>query len=884
MKRRVCATWSNWFVIAWMCCGAVCGAEELSFEHDIRPIFRTYCYECHGATEKVEGGLDLRLVRFIERGGDSGPAITKGDADASYLWQRVSAGEMPPNGHPVPADQLTILQQWIAQGAPTLRAEPESIGPGLGISEEEQNHWAFQPIRRPAPPAVQAGDRVRTPIDQFVLARLEAVGLTYAEEASRTTLLRRASLDLIGLPPTPEQIDEFLNDSSPVAWEHALDRLLDSPHYGERWARHWLDVVGYADSEGYSTQDTPRAWAYKYRDWVIRALNDDLPIDQFIVWQLAGDELVTPPYENLSSEDIDKLVATGFLRMAVDGTASSNDDTARNQVIGDTIKVLSSSLLGLTVGCAQCHDHRYDPISQEDYYRIRAILEPAMDCTNWKTPPQRQISLLTAEQRELTRQIEAKAQLRADERAAKEKEFMETALQGELAKCDESQRAALDAAYRTPKDQRSAQQNELLALHPNIASLHPGVLYQYNQEHANQLKELDTEIAAIRAQKPREEFVRALSEPGNGVALPVTRLFYRGDFRQPLQPVTPGDLTVATLRETEWGIADNEPALTSSGRRLAYARWLTSGRHPLVARVLVNRFWMHHFGKAIVATPDDFGKLGTAPTHPELLDWLADNFVNNGWSLKEFHRLVMTSSVYRQQSLRHPAGNAVDASDDLYWHFPVRRAEAEVLRDAMLSVSGRLQTELLGEPVTVNADDTGQVVVSGEMQRRSIYLQVRRTMPVAMLAAFDAPQMEVNCALRPRSTAATQSLMLMNSQFTLDCAAALARRIGAEADHRSDSTLAACEPDSPASWLPTSEDVGSDTIYQAEVAIVPEIVRAWWLVYNRAPEFDELTEAVVYVKQQCELLRGRGAKAPLMQAMTNLCQSLLSSNEMLYLE
>jgi hypothetical protein len=384
--------------------------ERLTFEKHVRPIFRQHCFDCHGATTEKEAGLDLRLVRLLVQGGESGAAITKGNAETSLLLQRVRRGEMPPGDHRVSEAQIKMLERWIREGAATVRPEPKHIAPAVGISEEERAYWAFQPIRRPPLPVIKDISRARTPLDTSLLAKLEPLQLTFADDADKTTLLRRAYLDLIGLPPSPESLQRFLSDTGNSAWDTVINQLLDSPHYGERWGRHWLDVAGYADSEGYSNKDTLRAWAYKYRDWVIRAFNTDLPFDQFITWQLAGDELTELPHKNLTAVEIDQLIATGFLRMAVDGTGVANDEVARNRVVTDTLKIVSSALLGLSVGCAQCHDHRYDPISHNDYHYLRAIFEPALNTKNWIVPGRRRISLYTEAEIAKAHEIEAEAQ------------------------------------------------------------------------------------------------------------------------------------------------------------------------------------------------------------------------------------------------------------------------------------------------------------------------------------------------------------------------------------------------------------------------------------------------------------------------------------------
>lgn len=756
--------------------------DELTFEKDIRPLFRAHCFDCHGATEEKEGDLDLRQVRLMIAGGDSGEALVKGDAMNSLLIERIVSGEMPPGDHSVPQQDVDKIKGWINSGAKTARTEPETIPRGLGITQEERDYWAFQPIQRPDVPAVQATDRVRTPIDSFLLSKLETKALSFAPDAEKVKLIRRAYFDLIGLPPTPQQVAEFLADDSPEAWDLVIEKLLSSKHYGERWGRHWLDVAGYADSEGADNSDAIRPWAYRYRDWVIQAFNQDMPWDQFITWQLAGDELVEPPLKNFTESEIDKLAATGFLRMAMDGTGRGNNEENRNAVVRDTIEIVSSSLLGMSVKCAQCHDHRYDPISHEDYFRMRAVFEPALNTKQWRVPNARRVSLYTDADHALAAESEKKAQAKIAERNKKQADYMKLALESVLSAIDEKLREPLRVAYQTPANKRSPEQKSLLKKHPSVGAFSPGVLYQYNQKHADELKQMDADIAKIRAQKPAHEYLRAIAEQ-KSTQVPKTMLFHRGDYRQPKYEVKPGGLTVCAPEDSPVTIAENNPDLPTTGRRLSYARWLTSGRHPLVARVLVNRFWLHHFGKALVSTPEEFGKLGTSPSHPKLLDWLADEFMAKGWSLKQFHRMILKSTVYRQASTRHPTGNAIDQNDDLYWHFPVRRLEAELIRDSMLTIGNRLDVETqFGAPIGFKEDETGQIVVAGYKQRRSVYLQVRRSKPVSILESFDAPVMKVNCTVRSSTTAATQSLMLMNSKFVLDTAKAFATRINNEAN------------------------------------------------------------------------------------------------------
>lgn len=782
---------------------SIVAAEPLLFERDVRPILKAYCLDCHGAEDKPKAGLDLRLVRFIQKGGESGPSIAVGKPAESLLLERMKSGEMPPSEKKVPADKIAIVEKWIKQGANVGRTEPETLNPGIEITAEERAYWFFQPIRRPSPPQIPntvttsedlkahpTADLVRTPIDQLVLQKLREKGLRFAPESDRTTLIRRVALDLTGIPPTPAEVAEYLNDQTADAYEKIVDRFLRSPQYGERWGRHWLDVAGYADSEGNGNEDTLRPFSYKYRDYVIRAFNSDKPFDQFVIEQLAGDELVPQPWNNLTPDNIEKLVATGFLRMGADTTATGgpNQDEAANLVVGDMLKIVSTSLLGLSVGCAQCHDHKYDPIPQADYFRLRAIFEPALDTSHWRRPGQRLVSLYTDADRAKAQAVDADAAILQMAFNEKQARFVNDAFEKVLEKFPEGQRDLFRSAYNSPADKRSPEQKKLLDDNPSV-NISPGVLYQYNQPAADELKKDQQVIDAKRAEKPPEDFVSVTNElPG---VVPVTQLFYRGDYRDRRQALAPGDLTIASPEGTRFDIPEKDPTIPTTGRRLAWARHITNGKHPLFGRVIVNRIWLHHFGRGIVETAGDFGILGTRPTHPELLDYMADEFFQQGWSVKKLHKLILMSHVYRQSSVAFVAeSNAgsraavdphkVDTLNTLYWRFPLRRLEAEVLRDRMLSASGRLDLRPFGPPIPVEENFAGQVLTKDDAPRRSVYLQVRRSKPVSFLTTFDAPVMTVNCEKRSSSTGATQSLMLMNNESVLKEAEHFAQRIRKE--------------------------------------------------------------------------------------------------------
>jgi len=779
METRLEMTWRLPLLIFLLVVQAVDAVADapVNFEEHVRPILKTYCMDCHGGQAELKAELDLRLRRFIVTGGETGPAIVPGKPDQSLLLRQVKSGKMPPTEKKVPAEQVAVIERWIVAGAKAIRDEPQTLPPGIDITPLERAHWAYQPLRRPEPPKTMPGERAATPIDAFILASLRERGRSFAPEADRRTLIVRASFDLTGLPPTMREIEDFIADRADGAYERVLDRLLASPHYGERWARHWLDVAGYADSEGNGNDDSPRPHAYKYRDYVIRSFNADKPLNQFIIEQLAGDELVPQPWVNLAPDQLDKLIATGFLRNAPDGTAGGPGNQAElaNQVVADTIKIVGSSLYGLTIACAQCHDHRYDPIPQSDYFRLRAVFEPALDPKHWRRPGQRLLSLFTDADRAKVAQVNAEAQALRDARAEKERRFINEEFEKNLTKFAEPLRGPLREAFMTPADKRAADQKKLLGDNPS-ASVTPGVLYQFNQAKADELKKDQEAIAAVEAKRPVEDFVRVLSEVAGRV--PVTHLHHRGDYRQPRNEMQPGDLTIAAPDGSRFEIAPKDAALTAStGRRLALAKHLTSGKQPLLPRVLANRIWMHHFGRAIVETPGDFGTLGVKPTHPQLLDWLADELIQRGWSLKQFHRLIMTSAAYRQAS-RSPGDGASD--DSHYGRFPLRRLDAEIIRDRMLAVAGVLDRAQLGPAIPVELDAVGQAVAKDDSPRRSIYLEAQRSKPVSFLAAFDAAVPAPNCERRVASTTSPQALMLMNSDFVLKRAGEFAVRVRRE--------------------------------------------------------------------------------------------------------
>lgn len=845
---------------------SVAAGEPLSFEKDIRPILKTNCFHCHGDEKELKGGVDLRFRKQIVAGGESGPVIALGDHAKSLLFDLIQSGDMPPQEEKrLKPAEVALIARWIDEGATVTWAEPEIIPePGAYvINPVEKQHWAFQPIANPEPPRNGAASAV----DAFLQEKLAEHKLTFSPEADKLTLIRRASHDLLGLPPSPEQLTRFLADKSPDAYERMIDELLQSPHYGERWARHWLDVAGYADSEGYNDKDVVREDAWRYRDYVIRALNEDKPWDQFITEQLAGDELAKAVHasaQGLANRDpkaLDLLTATGFLRMAPDGTGSAPMDPAlsQNQVITETVKVVSSALLGVTVGCAECHNHRFDPIPQEDFYRMRAIFAPVYDTGKWRMPNARRAAIQSEEDAAKSAEIEARARVVDAAYVKARDEVVQIVFERELATIPAELRDFARTAYNTPAAKRTPEQTSLIHEKYPMLNVFAGALglflnkYKDEKELTKRFEDPMNEAAAIRKEKPLPDFIRVATEDPTHV--PATYIFYRGDYTSPeTKPISPGDFTVLSDLQPNT-FAEDDPALPTSGRRLAYARHLTNGKHPLVARVLVNRFWQGHFGRGLVSTPD-FGTRGQAPSHPELLDWLAHDFMSHGWTLKRLHKLIMTSQAYRQTSQRRPEAEGIDPENHLVWRMPVRRLDAEELRDSILAVSGQLNPQPYGAPIPVALNEGGIFAVAGDLVsadarelKRSIYVQMRRTQPVAMLEAFDAPQMEPNCEQRIYSTVAPQSLALMNGEFVLAQAKAFANRV----------------------WKDGA----------APESMVNEV---WTAAFGGEVPVENRAALIAYLAAQTQEFEKSKQKEPGKMALASLCQVLLGSNPFLYVD
>jgi mono/diheme cytochrome c family protein len=854
--------------------------KPLSFERDVAPILNAHCLKCHGSDDP-QGGLDLTTIATLMKGSDEGPVVIKGSPDKSVMLQKVAKRQMPP---PKEKDSLSdgevaAIRRWIDAGGPgNDEAANASTAAAPVVTDDDRNFWAFvPPVAAPVPePNVQ--HRVRTPVDSFLLMRLEAKGLTFSPEASRPTLLRRASLDLVGLPPTPEEIQSFLADESPDAFERQIDRLLESPHYGERWGRHWLDVAGFTDSPHYAPDKAGNVVAFddwRYRDYVVRSFNQDKPYDRFLMEQLAGDELVDwKAATSFTPEILDPLIATGFLRTTPDWTHSVAEyPNYRFDTLSRVVDHVSTGVLGLTMGCVRCHRHKFDPIPHEDYYRLMAVFATAYNPDDWLKPVDRYLADVPPPDKAEVDRHNAMVESRSAE-IAKELENMRAPhgkqiRAAKLEKLPEVLRADIESALATAAAQRTEVQKYL-------AGKFEALLAVSDQELTNSLSEtekqtmatLGNENAALLASKRLFGRIQGLFDVGKP---PEFHLLIRGDATTPGKVVEAG--FPAVLCPSGRSAIERPPETKgdSSGRRLALAKWLTRRDHPLTARVMVNRVWEHHFGRGIVATPENFGHSGMPPTHPELLDWLAVDFMEHCWSVKRLHRLLMTSTAYRQTARRPQEGEpsaarTVDPENELLWRMNLRRMEAEVLRDSVLAVSGKLDCTPGGAPVPVEANPDGLVTVSEKgptptsKWRRSLYVKsLRGSHPLgqgfklSMFEIFDYPEIVINCTHRTNSTTPLQSLALVNSKFMLEHARHFADRVRTTAG----------------AHAPPEKTVES----------------AFVLALGRLPTAAETGYCLEHLRAQADVYANMNLtpEQVAQQALASLCLMILASNEFLYI-
>jgi hypothetical protein len=741
---RACLSGSVLVVLAIVPCVAAAGPEPAiveRFEKKVRPLLSSRCWRCHGP-ERAKAGLRLDSAAGVAAGGDSGPVVAAGDPRGSRLIQAVRYEgdlKMPPQGRLSDAE-VAELTEWVRAGAvwPDGRnpvrtpaaAHPAEPGPGVS--------WAFRGPRDPSPPAVKAVDWPRSPLDRFILAALERNGLAPAPRADKRALIRRAAFDLTGLPPTPEEVEAFLADDAPDALARLVDRLLASPHYGERWGRHWLDLARYADSNGMD-ENVAYAHAFRYRDYVIQAFNADRPYDRFLTEQLAGDLL---PRAGDDATDDERLTATGFLVIGPKMLAEDDPVKMEMDIIDEQLDTVGRAFLGLTIGCARCHDHKFDPISTADYYALAGILKSTKSMENHKV-------------------------------------------------------VAMWNERPLPSSRRAA----------------PAAVMSVDE--------------------------RAITD---------LRIHIRGN------PLTLGAVVPRRFPRILAG-ADRAPIAATRSGRLELAAWLTRPDHPLTARVMANRIWLGHFGAGLVRSPDNFGRLGDRPSHPDLLDWLARRFIESGWSIKAMHRLIMLSSSYQMSSRYDPEAARVDPENRLHWRMGRRRLEAEAIRDAILAVGGKLEATMGGTLLKVknHAYVNSTVTIEGvayDTDRRSVYLPVIRSGLYDVFQAFDFADPSASNGLRVPTTVAPQALFMMNDRLVLRCSEAMARRLLGRAG---------------------LDDAG-------------RIRRAYLAAYGRPPVEKEVARARESLRRFESALEAGGVAAqerPL-RAWQGLCQAIIASSEFIY--
>jgi hypothetical protein len=733
----------------------------VDYTREIKPLLAEQCYKCHGASQQ-KSALRLDTAALALKGGENGPAFKPGKSAESLLIQTTrgtheNIARMPYKKPPLSDQQIALLAKWIDEGG---SAPPDE-------KPETAKHWAFiAPSRPQVPTLVNRNSQIVNPIDAFILARLEKEKLSSAPESSRATLLRRVSLDLIGLPPTPEEVDAFVNDKSSDAYEKVVERLLASPHYGERWGRWWLDAARYADSNGYSI-DAPRQ-IWKYRDWVVNALNRDMPFDQFAIEQLAGDLL--------PNASIPQKIATGFNRNTqINQEGGIDPEQFRVESVMDRVSTFGTVFLGLTIGCAQCHDHKFDPISQKEYYQLFAFFNNTVQDGHGGSAPAGMLKIpgevesaesLATELEETRADLERYLDTKGNE-VVKWEESLENDARSKL-------KPAVSTAMKPAWSQRNLDQKRAVyaAFNPDDGSFKMRNARLVTLER-NKTKPVTT-LVMEELKQPRE-----------------THVLIKGDFTRPAEKVQPG--TPAALHPLA---AQSET--NASLNRLDLARWAVDAANPLTARVIVNRVWQQYFGRGLVETENDFGTQGSLPTHPELLDWLACELMKPGetlqrvndlrpWSMKHLHRLIVTSATYRQSSRIRPELSAIDPLNRLLARQSRLRLDAEVIRDGALFASGLLSEKIGGPPVYPPQPDGVMTLGQSKREwkpsagedryRRALYTHWWRATPHPALAVFDAADGFSACTRRIRSNTPLQALTLLNDQQFYEFAENLAARV-----------------------------------------------------------------------------------------------------------
>ena len=799
------------------------------FETAVLPILKANCFKCHGAGD-VKAGLRLSDQASMLEGGESGPAVDLANPEDSLLLNAINYKdyEMPPKGM-LAQSQIDEITKWVKVGAPYPEdmlepSDADHAGPPP-VNEKTKAWWSFQKVKRPGVPAKSA----RTEIDNFVAARLAEKGLKANGAADKTTLIRRAYYNLIGLPPTPAQVQAFLSDDSPNAFEKVIDELLASPHYGEKWGRHWLDLVRYGETNSYE-RDGAKPFVWRYRDYVIESFNADKPYDRFITEQLAGDEM--------EGSTPDTVLATGYYRLGIWQDEPVDPVESMYNDLDDILVTTSETFLGLTVGCARCHDHKIDPIPQKDYYRMLALFRNVR-----RYGVRGHDSVLAASVMEVDKPEESSEarrilrdynnKLRNNARGMKE---LEDKVGAQIEGVEKE-----DFVY---------EMNRLAIIRKHSEDRGKKVLTRNQFNHYKNLMRRRKELLA----SPPTGLAKVLCVKEHGTGAPKTFLLTRGNAHAEGEEVQPGFPSV--LSPPEPSIAPSEKS-KSSGRRLALAKWIASKDNPLTARVIMNRIWQHHFGRGIVASTSDYGFQGTPATHAKLLDWLAAEFVEGGWTIKRMHKLIMLSSTYQMSSSRdNKSAIAKDQANDYLWRFNPRRLVAEEVRDSLLAVNGRLNTRMFGPSIY---PEVPQQVLQGlsrpgagwnrspfeEQQRRSIYVHIKRSLPLPILASFDAADPDKSCPVRFVTTQPTQALGMLNSKFINDQAKAFADSV--------------------------RKDAGGDVKEQVTLAL--------WRAKQRKPSQSDVNRGMKLVTE----LQSKD-KASKDDALQYFCLVALNLNEFMYLD
>lgn len=820
-----------------------------TFKDGVQPILESNCLPCHDQSTRSSGFSVENAESVLAGGARHGPAVRAGDPAASALIE-VLRGELEPQmpfGKPALAEaDLAAIESWIRELAPRT------------TSAAEKTHWAFVQPRREEPSAVTNGHWPRNGIDNFILSKLEENGLTPAEEATRETLIRRLYFDLIGLPPPWEEVQAFAAATSPDAYEGLVDRLLADPRYGERWARHWLDLARYADTSGYEG-DPENYHTWRYRDYVVDAFNNDKPYDQFVKEQIAGDEFVrSMSAEPLPAPEPEHVVALTFLRLAP--FTEPRGERSRHELLTEMTSTVSSVFLGLTAGCAQCHDHKYDPIPTRDFYRLKAFfatvyVAPARSGDIFQIGGPQPAAFYRPGEKKWADKTRAKYEKELRETEAAFKEFLGPLL--------DRLKAAKKENPEDEAEKGDGKKKELTAGDLEKAIKKPdesgvGKPPLFSAEEKNQHAQFRRRFRVLKDQilriEPSAMSLRTMDPPPYGPSVPTTYVLNRGRWDQPTEAVEPGFLSAVAghSQPAELIQVDRYQRHPGHGRRMTLANWIASPENPLTARVMMNRLWQYRFGRGIVETSSDFGKNGALPSHPELLDWLAIRFVDEKWSVKAMQRLMVTSSAYRQASRRNDdQAEKADPENRLLWRIPRQRLEGEVIRDSVLAVSGRLNPARGGPPISPplpsgleneldsqyknNFWETSQ---GEEARKRSLYVFQRRSLALPMLQTFDAPVLDASCDRRRTSITPLQALSLYDGDFVNEEARQFADRVRAQGGGRVDS----------------------------------QIRHAFQLALSRGPSDDE-----------SEQVRGFFASAESEEeALVGLCRVLLNSNEFVY--